>query len=94
MLLTLVRPDDACRCPCARHGLLEEHIGGEPSLLGRARQLPDGAVVNVGVVQLLGGVDDRTVERGRHHVQQIEVLVVRVSCSPGGEWAESRGEGR
>ena len=77
LLLTLVRPKRAPGAP----RLLEEYIGREPSLLGSARQLPHGPIVDVGVVQLLGRVDDCTVEGGSHHVQQIEVLVVRVPCA-------------
>jgi hypothetical protein len=79
------------RCPW---DLLEEDISGESTLLGRARQLPHGSVVDVGVVQLLGRIDDRTVEGGSHDVQQIEVLVVRVTCAPGrrqGRWGVAFG---
>lgn len=81
LLLTLVRPERAGALGPLR--LLEEYIGGESSLLGRARQLAHGPVVHVGVVQLLGRVDDRTVEGGSHDVQQIKVLVARVTCAPG-----------
>ena len=82
LLLTLVRPRSVPRA-LGPLGLLEEYIGGESSLLGRARQLAHGPVVYVGVVQLLGRVDYRTVEGGSHDVQQIEVLVVGVTCAPG-----------
>ena len=55
--------------------LIDKDVAREAPLLGVAGEAVECRLVDVRIVQLLGRVDEGAVEGGRHHMQQVEVVV-------------------